>query len=420
MASPTTFWARRRAGQRGVGLRLVAMVLGALVAAAGIVAMQLPLLSSAATVRASLGSLPLGPLVASPAWPAVGSAALYIPQLGIAESSSNEVLPIASITKLMTAYVVLQRWPLAPDATGPCFSVNQADATAFYLMKDSDQSSVAVVAGEHLCENQLLEGLLVHSASNYAAMLADLTWGSQTAFIEQMNRDAASLGLTGTHYVDVSGFNAGSVSTALDQARLAALLMASPVLRADVAMTSVALPVAGVVTSFTPDVGSYGVIGVKSGRTTAAGGCDVMARVFTYNGAPLTVYAVVLGQSGGDLLGPAGAAALALSSSAVASPIGVTLPIGTVVGHVRWGSERTRLVLVHTLRLAEAVSTTTTPTSSVTPSVSYALFVHPFTHAVKPGDVVGYVRVRFGAVTKVVGVTVRSAIGPISLWQRLR
>ena len=396
------------------------MVIGAVVAAAGIVAMQLPLLSSTPTVQASLGSLPLGPRVASPAWPSVGSAALYIPQLGIAESSSNQVMPIASITKLMTAYVVLKKWPLALNSTGPCFTVNQPDATAFYLMKDSDQSSVAVAAGEHLCENQLLAGLLVHSASNYAAMLADLTWGSQTAFIRQMNLEAAALGLAGTHYVDVSGFNAGSVSTALDQARLAALLMTSPVVRADAAMTSVDLPVAGVVTTFTPYVGSYGVIGVKSGRTTAAGGCDVMARVLDYNGQPLTVYAVVLGQRGGDLLGPAGDAALALSSSAVASPIGVTLPIGTVVGHVRWGNERTRLVLVHTLRLAETVNPSSATTTTVTPPVSYRLSLRHFNQTVKPGDVVGYLRVRFGTVVKVVGVTVRRSIGPVTLWQRLR
>ena len=59
------------------------------------------------------------------------------------------------------------------------------------------------------------------------------------------------------------------------------------------------LPFAGTEPSFTPDVGIDNVIGVKSGRTQAAGGCDVMAMTFHDGSTTHVAYAVVLGQHGG-------------------------------------------------------------------------------------------------------------------------
>src|ERR1019366_2573588 len=101
-----------------------------------------------------------------------------------------------------------------------------------------------------------------------------------TVYVALMNQEATTLGLSGTHYDDVTGFSPLSVSTALDQARLATLLMKSVLVRSIVIQPSVTLPVAGTVASFTPYVGIDNVIGVKSGRTAEAGGCDVMAMTF--------------------------------------------------------------------------------------------------------------------------------------------
>ena len=68
-------------------------------------------------------------------------------------------------------------------------------------------------------------------------MLANMVAGSSEAFVADMNARAATLGLAGTHYDDVTGYSPLSVSTALDQARLAALLMESPLVRAIVDQT---------------------------------------------------------------------------------------------------------------------------------------------------------------------------------------
>ena len=83
----------------------------------------------------------------------------------------------------------------------------------------------------------------------------------------RMNETAKPLGLHNTHYADDTGVSDNSVSTALDQAKLATVLMRSPLVRSIVDQTMVDLPVAGFVNSFTPLVGSKDVVGVKSGRT---------------------------------------------------------------------------------------------------------------------------------------------------------
>jgi len=74
------------------------------------------------------------------------------------------------------------------------------------------------------------------------------------------------------------------VSTALDQAKLASMLMRSPLVRAVVDQTEVDLPVAVSSNTFTPLVGANDVVGVKSGRTAEAGAVDVMAVAYRLNG----------------------------------------------------------------------------------------------------------------------------------------
>jgi D-alanyl-D-alanine carboxypeptidase (penicillin-binding protein 5/6) len=316
----------------------------------------------------------------------------------------------------MTAYVVLAKLPLSPGENGPCLVVNAGDVSAYRSMRQSNQSSVAVAAGERLCEADLLKGLLVHSASNYAAMLANLTWGTQSAFIAQMNAVASALHMVSTHYSDVSGYRPTNVSTASDQGRLAALLMANPVFAADVKNASVVLPVAGRVSSYTPYIGRFGVIGVKSGRTDAAGGCDVMATMMTYEGQPTLVIVVVLGQRGGDLLGPAGLAALALSQSVTPESISAVVPRGTVVGHLSWAGSETNLLVRRGLQLRPSW----VPLGNDPASYGYLVSLQHFTKRLRAHQVVGRLTVRSGEATYARSVVVRRAIGPATLWQDLR
>ena len=104
-----------------------------------------------------------------------------------------------------------------------------------------------------------------------------------------------------------------------------------PIVDQIVALTHVSLPYNGVVESYTPLVGEYSVVGVKSGFTDAAGGCDVMAVRVTVAGQTFDTYAVVLGQQSSDPLGLAGDVALALSRSIRSSMRAVRTPSGLKV-----------------------------------------------------------------------------------------
>jgi hypothetical protein len=115
-----------------------------------------------------------------------------------------------------------------------------------------------------------------------------------------------------------------------------------PIVDQIVALTHVALPYNGVVISYTPFIGLANVVGIKSGFTNPAGGCDVMAVKVTIGSNTFLTYAVVLGEHGGNALGIAGDDALALSRSLrpsikqVRTPSGVQLewtgPVADVKG----------------------------------------------------------------------------------------
>jgi D-alanyl-D-alanine carboxypeptidase (penicillin-binding protein 5/6) len=235
----------------------------------------------------------------------------------------------------MTAYVILHDHPIGPAQNGPSITMGQADVDDFDNDTVQDEANAQVTVGEVLTERQLLEGLLVHSANNFADTLARWDAGSIPAFVAKMNSTAAQLGMDHTHYADPSGFDEGSQSTARDLLKVAGLDMMNPTFAGIVKMSSVTLPVAGTISTYTPWLGFQGVIGVKSGFTTAAGGCDVVAVMRMVHGQPTLVLSAVTGQTGPNVLEVAGYIALNLADHArtfiEATPL---VRAGEVVAHV--------------------------------------------------------------------------------------
>jgi D-alanyl-D-alanine carboxypeptidase (penicillin-binding protein 5/6) len=242
---------------------------------------------------------------------------MAIPRLCVSATSKYQPrVPIASLTKMMTVWVVLHQLPLAYSQRGPCLIVSAHDVALWDYDVDSGQSNARIVVGEKICEGTLLRGLLVHSAGDYSQLLESIIGWSPATFVRVMNRDAKAMGLTRTHYVDLTGISPQDQSTAGNQATLAVNLMSDePIVDQIVALTHVALPYNGVVESYTPLIGVANVVGVKSGYTNPAGGCDVMAVKVTIGANTFLTYAVVLGQQGWNALNTAGDAALALSQS---------------------------------------------------------------------------------------------------------
>jgi D-alanyl-D-alanine carboxypeptidase (penicillin-binding protein 5/6) len=268
---------------------------------------------------------------------------VFIPSLCVSASSKHQpVAPIASLTKMMTTWVILHAMPLSYNQTGPCRTISASDVAQYKHDVATGQSRVAVLLGERLCEGQLLRGVLVHSAGNFTALLREMMGWSQSRFVATMNVDARRLGLRHTHYVDLTGILPQDRSTASDQAKMAVDLMTNePIVDRIVQLPDVRLPVAGTVGSYTPYVGQYGVIGVKSGFTDPAGGCDVMAVKVTIDHVNLITYAVVLGQNGADPLGVAGNAALNLSRSMKSALKAVKTTTGTLV---EWAGSKSDVI----------------------------------------------------------------------------
>lgn len=230
-------------------------------------------------------------------WPAHGEAALAVAGVGLVGSHGEQKpMAIASVAKLMTANLVLTDHPLTAGHDGPTVTITQADVKEYEHDVATNQSCVAVRAGEKLTERQLLEALLLPSANNAANILARWDAKSTSAFVAKMNAKASSLGMTNTHYSDASGVHAATVSTAVDQLKIAELDMSIPVFVHTVAMKQVTLPVAGIAYNVDYALGHNGIVGIKTGSTDQAGGCFVFATRPVVAGKHVLLIGAVLGQ----------------------------------------------------------------------------------------------------------------------------
>jgi D-alanyl-D-alanine carboxypeptidase (penicillin-binding protein 5/6) len=198
----------------------------------------------------------------------------------------------------MTAYLVLRDHPLRLDQEGPTITLTEADVADTERRRGQQESVVSIAAGEQLTERQALQALLLPSANNIAAVLARWDAGSTSRFVARMNATARSLGMTHTHYTDPSGYDDATVSTAADQVRLVDRAVRLPVFARIVATSSATLPVAGTVHNTNRLLGLDGFVGVKTGNTSAAGGCLAFRAIRWIDGKRTTITGVVLGQPG--------------------------------------------------------------------------------------------------------------------------
>ncbi len=282
-------------GARVVGAAALLAVIGV----AGVGAVHAAGAVSAAAELAPARLAPFAGRVPPLGWPRQGEAAVAVQGVGmLGASPRQQPVPIASVTKIMTALVVLRDHPLAPGQGGPVLVMTATDQEVFRQDLHQDDSTLPVRVGERLSERQLLEGLLIPSGDNAAWILARWDAGAVPNFVAKMNAEARALGLRATHYADVSGLDPASTSSAVDQTHLAEVAMRDPVFAAIVRQAHVVLPFAGRLPNYNPLAGAPYVSGVKTGWTPAAGGCLVLARWARVGARPLTVVATALGQRG--------------------------------------------------------------------------------------------------------------------------
>ncbi|MEV7201972.1 D-alanyl-D-alanine carboxypeptidase [Streptomyces griseoluteus] len=270
-------------------------------------------------------------------WPADGQAALDVQGIGsFGSSGSGKPVPIASVAKVMTAYLILRDHPLKSGAEGPKISIDKA---AQDQSKAGQESTVDVTQGDKITQREALEGVLIASANNVARLLARWDAGSEKAFVAKMNAAAKGLGMSGTTYTDPSGLTNSTVSTAADQVRLAKAAMQQPVFREVAAMMSYTDYKGTYHSNWNQLVGHNNVVGIKTGTTTSALGNLVFAAKQDVGGETRMVIGAVLRQPPGGRENTILSAALDHSDALIRAAQGAlrsetVLKKGTVVGYV--------------------------------------------------------------------------------------
>ncbi|MFJ9605742.1 D-alanyl-D-alanine carboxypeptidase family protein [Kitasatospora sp. NPDC101176] len=228
-------------------------------------------------------------------WPREGQASVHVDGLGhIGTYGRQQPVPIASITKVMTAYVILRAHPLEPGEKGPRLSV---DRIAEAESESTEESTVPLRCGRTLTQRKALELLLVPSGSNVGRMLARWHAGDESAFVREMNATAAALGMSDTTYTDVCGIRPSTRSTSDDQLKLARAAMDIPAFRSIVARRGVLMPgLRGYLCNTNRLLGKPGVVGLKTGTTTPAGGNLLWAAMAGGRGSERLVLGAVLRQ----------------------------------------------------------------------------------------------------------------------------
>ncbi|GLW12368.1 D-alanyl-D-alanine carboxypeptidase [Microtetraspora sp. NBRC 13810] len=192
--------------------------------------------------------------------------------------SATRRLPVASLTKVMTAYVVLaEAGDLGDTVTVTTGDVRHAAANG--------ATHAALRAGERLTTRDLLYALMLPSGADAAHALARRYGPGTTRFVAKMNTAARSLGLANTRYTNPDGLSvpSGGYSTAKDQVRLAFAALGDPTLRQISTTGRHAVPRTAVHHAHTWHntnklLGAApGAIGVKTGYTRAAGYCLLYA-----------------------------------------------------------------------------------------------------------------------------------------------
>ncbi|WP_328748168.1 D-alanyl-D-alanine carboxypeptidase [Streptomyces sp. NBC_00285] len=270
-------------------------------------------------------------------WPTYGEAALDVQGVGTFGSSGDQKpVPIASVAKVMTAYIILRDHPLKSGADGPKIKIDQA---AQDQVTAKDESTVPVTAGDSITQREALTDVLIASANNVARLLARWDSGSEKEFVAKMNATAKDLGMTNTMYTDPSGLNNTTVSTAVDQVKLARTAMELPAFREVAAVMSYYDYKDNKHNNYNRLVGYNNVVGIKTGTTTSALGNLVFAAKKDVNGKTHRIIgAVVRQRAGGEdntiLSGALDAGKQLILAAQDALKSATILKKGDVVGYV--------------------------------------------------------------------------------------
>ncbi|MCU1425880.1 MAG: D-alanyl-D-alanine carboxypeptidase [Microbacteriaceae bacterium] len=298
---PRVIAARPRRRRRSA---LVAVILLLLVSAAigtyVSLSMSAPLDDATLTLEKVVVAQPAGAVIAAPMGVAsavsVVGAEEYLGAGISSESGGTEKRPIASITKVVTALVILDQKPLDPGEAGPTLTFSEADNDLYdkYFVMGATIHPMKI--GSTMTERDALETMLVVSASNYAEAVSTWAFGSQARFLSAARAWLSKNGLTDTTIVDPTGLDSRSASTPANLIALGKIAMAHPVVADIVGTAHLDVPGHQPLDNTNGFLGADGINGIKTGTLDSAGSCLLFSAIVSVNAStPLTIVGVVLG-----------------------------------------------------------------------------------------------------------------------------
>ncbi len=196
----------------------------------------------------------------------------------------------ASLAKLITVQVVLDKYPLAAGESGPLITMSGDDEARYWWVVNAGGSNARVVAGEQISQRQLIEGILLASANNMADSLVIWAFGSMDSYHQAATEWLANNGLSSTTVGgDASGFDPATKSTPTDLCKIMLLAAQEPALAEIMSEPEVTLPTGDVIHTTNQLLGQNGVFAGKTGYTDEAGRGMLAASRQNINGADVIV-----------------------------------------------------------------------------------------------------------------------------------
>ncbi|MEU5715370.1 hypothetical protein AB0G71_06185 [Streptomyces sp. NPDC020403] len=230
-------------------------------------------------------------------WPDEGQGYMAATGLGTVDSfGEQKPVPIGSVAKAMTAYLVLKSHPMKKGEDGADVPVDAKAEQEGGLSSVGESTLDTVKAGDTLTEQEAIAAVMIPSANNIARLLARWEAGSEKAFVAKMNDTAEELGMENTTYTDPSGLDATTVSTAEDQVKLGQKLVEIPALMEITKLSSWTDPSGKTWRNYNTLVPYDGALGIKTGTTTKAGGNLLFAAHKMVGDTDQLIVGAVLGQ----------------------------------------------------------------------------------------------------------------------------
>lgn len=324
-------------------------------------------------------------------------------------SGTPDPRPTASISKLITALVILEEVPLANMSDpGPTITFSKADHDLYDAYYVQGATVAAMPTGSAMSLHDALATMLIPSASNYAEAVSTWAFGSQSAFLRATREWLDTNGLTQTTIIEPTGLSPRNTSTPSDMIAIGKLAQANPTIAQITSTASITLPGPGTLTNTNDLLGTAGITGLKTG-SLGDGAHSLLYTADLDVGAaqPLHVTGVVLG--GSSRPSTSASVTSTLDSLRAGFRTQSLAQEGELVGSYStpWGSTA-QLVIGENASILTWSDTPITVTMDTTTPTTY-----------QDGEIVGTVTWTAGPNTATAPVQIQGSIVPPDRWWRL-